>query len=37
MTPTNAADAVRRINEGWKMIRSTEAVIRETRALLQRR
>ena len=37
MTPTNAADAVRRIDEGWKMLRSTEAVIRETRAILERR
>lgn len=37
MTPTNAADAVRRLNEGWKMLRTTEAVIRETRALLERR
>ena len=37
MTPTNAADAVRRIDEGWKMLRSTEAVIRETRAALERR
>ena len=37
MTPTNAADAVRRIREGWKMIRSTEVVIREARAALERR
>jgi 4-hydroxy-2-oxoheptanedioate aldolase len=37
MTPTNAADAVKRLNEGWKMIRSTEAIIREARATLERR
>lgn len=37
MTPTSAADAVRRIDEGWKMIRSTPAIIREARAILERR
>ena len=37
LTPTNAADAVRRIDQGWKMIRSTPAVIRETRGALARR
>jgi hypothetical protein len=37
MTPTSAADAVRRLDEGWKMIRSTEAIIREARAALDRR
>jgi 4-hydroxy-2-oxoheptanedioate aldolase len=37
MTPTSAADAVRRIDEGWKMIRTTPAIIRETRAIMERR
>lgn len=37
ITPTSAADAVRRLDEGWKMIRSSVEIIRETRALLDQR
>ena len=37
ITPTSAADAVQRLDEGWKMIRSSVEVIRETRATLERR
>ncbi len=37
ITATTAADVVKRVGEGWKMIRSTEPVIREARPALQRR
>ena len=37
ISPTSAADAVRRLDEGWKMIRSSVQIIRETRATLERR
>jgi len=37
ITPASAADAVRRIDEGWKMIRSSPAIIRDARAILEQR
>ena len=37
ITATTPADVIKRLNEGWKMIRSTEPVIREARAALERR
>jgi 4-hydroxy-2-oxoheptanedioate aldolase len=37
ITATTAADVVKRLGEGWKMIRSTADVIREARASQERR
>jgi len=37
ITATTAADVIKRLDEGWKMIRSTEPVIREARASRERR
>jgi len=37
ITANTAADVIKRLDEGWKMIRSTADVIREARASLERR
>ena len=37
ITANSANDVIQRLNEGWKMIRSTEGVIREARAAMERR
>jgi hypothetical protein len=37
ITATSAADMVKRLNEGWKMIRATEDVIRDGRAAMEKK
>jgi 4-hydroxy-2-oxoheptanedioate aldolase len=37
ITATSAADMVKRLNEGWKMIRAAEGVIRDGRAAMEKK
>lgn len=37
ITANSASDMIKRLNEGWKMIRTTEGIIREARASLEKR